>query len=188
MKVFDFDNTLYNGESAVDLALFMIRKNKRIILWLPRIFWNLLKHKLCLVNKDSMEQTINEFLRVILRDKRELFRQTRQFWKTHFHKLNRNVISRIGPDDIIISAGPDFLLRAINKKLGTPHLLCSEIDYERQRVVWLNFGGNKVKRFRELYGDTAIDSFYTDSYNDKAMMDISEKVFLVRNGKIKRIK
>ncbi|HNZ99808.1 haloacid dehalogenase-like hydrolase [Ruminococcus sp.] len=188
MKVFDFDNTLYNGESAVDLALFMIKRNKRIILWLPRIFWNLLKYKLCLVNRDSMEQTINEFLRVILRDKEELFEQTRQFWRTHSRKLNRNVISRISPDDIIISAGPDFLLRAIKKKLGTSHLLCSEIDYDSKKVIRLNFGENKVKHFRELYGDTAIDSFYTDSYNDRAMMDISDKVFLVSSGRIKRIK
>ena len=37
MIVFDFDNTLYRGESSVDFALFMIRYNPRIILWLPKI-------------------------------------------------------------------------------------------------------------------------------------------------------
>ena len=37
-------------------------------------------------------------------------------------------------------------------------------------------------------GDREIDSFYTDSYNDQAMMDISKKVYLIKNGKGKRIK
>ena len=46
MKVFDFDNTLYHGESAVDLAIFMIKNNKKIILYLPKIFINLIKYKL----------------------------------------------------------------------------------------------------------------------------------------------
>ena len=49
MKVFDFDNTLYHGESSVDLALYMIRTNKKIIKYLPSIFINLIKYKLCMV-------------------------------------------------------------------------------------------------------------------------------------------
>ncbi len=188
MKVFDFDNNLYHGESAVDLAFFMIKNNKRILLWIPRILWNLMKYKLCLVNREGMEQAINKFLQTVIRDKEELFQQTRQFWKTHSHKLDKRIISLIKPDDIIISAGPDFLIGAVKKKLGTSNLLCSEINYEDMSVKYLNFGGNKVKRFRQLYGDAGISAFFTDSYNDKAMMDISEKVWLVSKGKIKRIR
>ena len=45
-----------------------------------------------------------------------------------------------------------------------------------------------MKRFREQYGDQKIDSFYTDSYNDKAMMEISEKVFIVKKGKTRQIR
>ena len=28
MKVFDFDNTIYRGESSIDLAVYMIRNNQ----------------------------------------------------------------------------------------------------------------------------------------------------------------
>jgi len=35
MKAFDFDNTIYRGESSIDLAVYMIRNNKKIILYLP---------------------------------------------------------------------------------------------------------------------------------------------------------
>ena len=61
MKVFDFDNTLYRGESAVDLAIYMIRNNRRVILYLSKIFYNLIKYKLCLVDKRKMVRAINDF-------------------------------------------------------------------------------------------------------------------------------
>ena len=66
--------------------------------------------------------------------------------------------------------------------------ICSEFDAETGRVVYLNFGENKVKSFREKYAESLIDCFYTDSYNDKALMDISAKVFLVKRSRIKQIK
>lgn len=47
---------------------------------------------------------------------------------------------------------------------------------------------NKVTALRELYPGTEIANFYTDSMNDRAMMDISEHVFLVQGDRIKQIK
>lgn len=187
MNVFDFDNTLYRGESAVDFALFMIKHNHKIILWLPTIFWNLLKYKLCLVSRKKMEQTINDFLQIILQDETELRKLAAQFWQKNERKLNTQLIRKITADDAIISAGPDFLLQTIQKRLGTSHLICSEVDYQTKRILHLNFGENKVRRYHEIYGHQPIDSFYTDSYNDKAMMDISHCVYLVKKGKATRI-
>ncbi len=97
------------------------------------------------------------------------------------------MLKRISPDDLIITAGPDFLLDGIRKRLGTQNIISSEVDLDRIEILHFNFKDNKVSRFRELYGDAKIDAFYTDSYNDRALMEISDKVFLVKKGKIKRI-
>lgn len=188
MNAFDFDNTLYNGESAVDLALFMIKNNKRIILWLPTIFWNLLKYKLCFISAEKVERKVNDFLRDIVRDKSELLSLTAKFWKTHSCKLNKALLKKVGKDDVIITAGPDFLFSSIKSSLGTSNIICSEVDLDRKKVVYLNFGSNKVKKYRKICGDRTVGCFFTDSYNDKAMMDIAKKVFLVRNGRCRRIK
>ena len=80
MKVFDFDNTLYHGESAVDLSLFMIKNNRRIILYLPKIFINLIKYKLCIVRKEKMVRAINDFMRNALRDKNKIYEAVEGFW------------------------------------------------------------------------------------------------------------
>ena len=47
---------------------------------------------------------------------------------------------------------------------------------------------NKVKVFRERYGDTRIEEFYTDSRNDQPLIDLAENAFLVKGDRIERIK
>ena len=188
MQVFDFDNTLYRGESAVDFALFLMRRRPKIMLWLPKIFWNLLKYKLCLIQKEHMEAQINRFMQSCLPDEAEVRRQVRCFWRSHIHKLNAALVSRIKPEDIIITAGPYFLLNPIRKQLGTSRLIASEVDLARKTVQYLNFSERKAARFRAMYGDTVPEAFFTDSYYDRALMDIARRVYLVKKRTIRRIR
>ena len=175
MKVFDFDNTIYRGESSIDLAVYMIRNNKKIILFLPMIFKNLVKYKLCLIGREEMEVILNDFGQAVMEDKDEVPKIIERFWQTHAHKLNRKILKRISPEDIIITAGPDILINGIRDRLHTDHIISSEVDLDSGRFTYLNYKDNKVRRYREFYGDTPIDAFYTDSYNDRALMEISKK-------------
>lgn len=189
MKVFDFDNTIYRGESSIDLAVYMIRNNKKIILYLPMIFTNLVKYKLCMIGRKEMETILNDFCRAVMGDKDEIPGIIERFWQTHAHKLNRGILKRISPEDIIITAGPDILINGIRDRLNTDHIISSEVDLDGRCFTYLNFKDNKLKRYRELYGDRPIDVFYTDSYNDRALMEISERVYLVKKGiPVKQIK
>lgn len=187
MKVFDFDNTLYRGESSLDFSLYMIRTHKKILLYLPVIMANTISYKLCLVDKDKLGAEISKYMKLIIRDKHEIRRLVKTFWQTHADRLDTDMLRRVKPNDLIITAGPDFLLDGIRDRLGTQNIISSEVDLDRIEILHFNFKDNKVSRFRELYGDAKIDAFYTDSYNDRALMEISEKVFLVKKGKIKRI-
>ena len=166
----------------------MLRYNKRILLFLPDLLWNLISYKLCIVSREKLERRINDAIKVIVRDREELLRLSRSFWLRHSHKLDEHILRLIDEEDLIITAGPFFLIDAIKHRLNTRNLICSEVDWERREVSYFNFGDNKVKRYRELCGEKKIDRFYTDSFNDKAMMDIAERVFIVRNGNIKCIK
>lgn len=185
IKVFDFDNTIYRGESSVDLALFMIKNNKKILLYLPSIFVNMIKYKLCLVKKEKLIKKINNFMSAIIFDRKELLELVERFWSKKIHKLDRKMLNRINRDDVIITAGPDFLIHGIKKLLNTNNIISSEIDEVKNKMKYFNFGDNKVKRYKELYGDKRISCLFTDSYNDRALMDISDKVFIVKKGRLK---
>ena len=188
MKVFDFDNTLYHGESSVDLALFLIKTNKKIILHLPSIFGNLIIYKMCLASREHIENVINNFLKTAIQDKDELDRLVDRFWEQYQDRLDKRLLKLVRSDDIIISAGPTMLISKIKDLLNTENIIGTEIDTDKKEVTYFNFGSNKVKRFRELYKDEKVDCFFTDSYNDKAMMDAAEKVYMVNKGRLKRIK
>ncbi len=185
IKVFDFDNTIYRGESSVDLALFMIKNNKKILLYLPSIFVNMIKYKLCLVKKEKLIKKINNFMSAVIFDRKELLELVERFWSKKIHKLDRKMLKRINRDDVIITAGPDFLIHGIKKLLNTNNIISSEIDEVKNKMKYFNFGDNKVKRYKELYGDKRISCLFTDSYNDRALMDISDKVFIVKKGRLK---
>ena len=188
MKVFDFDNTLYRGESPIDFVLFMIKKNRKILLWIPKIFFNLIKYKLCILSGEQLESKINDFMDDFLNDKDEIIRNTKEFWSRNYKKLNMNTIKEVEPDDVILTASPSFFIDGIKDKIVSKNVICSEIDLDARKIDFLNFGENKVRKYKEIYGDKKVDCFYTDSYNDKFMMDISEKVFLVKKRKISQIK
>ena len=80
MKVFDFDNTLYRGESSLDFSLFMIRANKRILLYLPVIASNTSRYKLCLVDRQALGDSINKYMKIIVRSKQEMLDLVEAFW------------------------------------------------------------------------------------------------------------
>ena len=182
MKVFDFDNTIYSGESSVDFSFYMIRHNRKILRYVPTILISLLGYKLCLLSKEKLESIINNFLAGVIDGPISLSVYIKQFWKVHSYKLNRNILELIEPEDAIISASPVLLIEGVREMLNTDKIIGTELDLEQKRVIWFNFGDNKVKRFRELYGDGEIEAFYTDSYNDKDLMEISRKVFIVKKG------
>ena len=180
VKVFDFDNTIYRGESSVDFSFYMIRHNKKILRYVPTILFSLAGYKLCLMKKEKLTSVINDFLEGVLDGKTFPAAYVKPFWETHERKLDGKMLQQIGSDDIIITASPVFLIAGIREKLNTEKIIGSEVDFEQKKVIWFNFGDNKVKRFRELYGDRKIDVFYTDSDNDKDMMKISREVFIVK--------
>ncbi|EXM37454.1 phosphoserine phosphatase [Ruminococcus albus SY3] len=187
MKVFDFDNTLYHGESSIDLAFYLIRRNKRILLYVPSILINLAKYKMCLVDREKAEQEINDFLKVAVKDKYEAAEIVESFWDENSYRLDENMIKRVRKDDVIITAGPDMLIDGIKDKLGTDNIISSIIDPDKREMVYFNFGENKAKRYKEVYGDTPIESFYTDSFNDKPLMKLATKVYIVEKGRLKRM-
>ena len=86
---------------------------------------------------------------------------------------------------MIISASPEFLLAPICKKLEIKHLIASKVDSKSGKYSGVNcHGKEKVRRFYEEFSDGEIDKFYSDSFSDTPMAEISKKAFLVNGNKI----
>lgn len=180
MNVYDFDGTLYKGESSLHFARFCLFKKPRVILFFPKILSLYKKHKkneLCL---EEANQLFKEILDAIAVEEEEIETLLRIFWKKHEKNLNWSLIQTMKENDVILSAGPDFLLKS--SPLKGKNIFCSEIDLKNKKILFFCYGENKRIKFKEKYEKEKIEKFYTDSYSDLPLMTLAHEVYLVKKG------
>ena len=244
MRVFDFDGTIYDGESLFDLYLFSVRYEPRVLRYIAPVLGCGIRYKIGRAELSQMERRLDAVIRrylVDLETSRRLGRARRRlrtgkptpaffepnpipkagpdnpaagvrgggaavsgvagtdvghggldvlsalFWDRKFRKIKSWYVPR--PDDVVITASFDLTVGEACRRLGVRHLIASTIDPETLEISYLNFSTNKVRRFREIYGeDAVIDEFYTDSRHDQPMIDIARRAYLVKGDRITRIK
>ncbi|MBE6827806.1 MAG: HAD family hydrolase [Ruminococcaceae bacterium] len=189
MRVFDFDNTIYRGESSVDFFLYYLKKFPfQVAKYIPVFVSGIIRYKTGRLTVDEVLKSYSS----IFRECCAKFENIPEEIKTFCDKNEKNIkpfyLEIKDADDVILSASPEVVLREMCARIGVYNIIGSELDIESGEVKSVCFRGNKIGRFREVYADARIDEFYTDSYVDKPFMDISDNVYLVRGNKIKKIK
>ena len=189
MNVYDFDNTIYDGESCLDFFMFYVRKKPRLLLMLPSVAWAFFRYKL---GRVSVEQAIKKYAPATERfiaEMDDIDGDCKEFWDKHIHNIKPFYEKIRQSDDLIITASPDFSMNEICKRLGIVHCLSSVVDAQSGRILRFNLRGEKVKAFFDEYEGCEIDDFYTDSpKNDKPLIDIARRAFVVKGNHIKQIK
>ena len=184
MNVYDFDGTIYNGDSSVDFYIFSVKKNPLILCYVPKQAWGVVLYHFKRIDKTKLKEYFFSFLSKI--DTAEM---VDCFWKKHQNNIQKWYLDQRQSDDIVISASPEFLLKPICKNLGITRLIASHVDYRNGKFDGPNCKGEeKVTRLMREYSVSQIDSFYSDSVSDQPLADISNKAFLVIKGEIKEWK
>lgn len=186
MRVFDFDNTIYDGESSYDFFKFCLKRKKSLIIYMPKVIYNLVRYKIGRVGMNDVYDFCDEMMSVFFKNKAYVDYLLDYFWKMNERKLKPSVLKLVSENDAIISASPEFLLEPIRNKLKANTLICTKT--EGDHLVFLCYGKNKVKAFDEYFGDKEVEEFYTDSINDMPMMKKAKRTFLVKGKVIKEVK
>lgn len=189
MRVFDFDNTIYDGESGMDLFLYFLKKDpKGLMKYAPKFFEGFLKYKRMVITFDEVIEDYGIILKEYIGKVGDVFWELERFWDINQKKVKDFYYKMKKDDDVIVSACPYCLLKIICDRIGIKNIVASDIDPVNGEINFVCYKDNKVKAFREKYGDVEIDEFYTDSMSDKPMMDISRNVFMVDGENIIQIK
>ncbi len=187
MNVYDFDNTIYDGESFFDLFVFLFKKDPSLVKYIPDVFSGLYKYTKGTINAEEALEQYSDVVTEYYKGIEDFDALVTEFWDTNIHKIKPFYFRQRQDDDVIISASPEILLDEVMHRLNIKNYICSRTD-GNAHIVDLCFRAKKVDRFKEMYPDTTIDNFYTDSVNDTPMMEISEHAFLVSGNKIKQVK
>lgn len=188
MNVYDFDNTIYDGESVVDFFFMCVKKEIRLLKFLPLILIKLIKYKRCKISLAELECFVEKYAYGLILQIGDVDAAVKEFWDKNIHKVKEYYINQRKDDDLILSATAGFLLSEFSKRMGGINYICSEIDLKTGKIERICFRSNKTEIFKEKYPDEEIEEFYTDSMNDKPMIDVAKHAYLVKGNKVKRIK
>lgn len=182
MNVYDFDGTIYHGETSRDFFFFCLKRYPKVKRYIPKILFYGLAYWLRFISKTKFKQKFYTFLQGVS----NIDYAVERFWKRKEEKIHKWYLEKKQPTDIIISASPEFMLRPIAQRLGVERVMGTKIDKHTGYLYGDNcHGSEKVRRFRELYPDANIEEFYSDMYSDSPLAKIADKAYLVKGEKLK---
>ena len=188
MNVFDFDNTIYRGESFVDLFIMVLKKDPTLLKNVPLMVSGVAQYKLGTLRLEKALEKYAGIFEEYVSGLDNLDGLVNEFWDKHIHKVKPFYLDVKSEDDIVISASPEIVIAEVCRRIGINNYVGTKYDVEAGKLGMVCFRENKIKAFYERYPDGKIDTLYTDSMHDKPLMDISDKVFFVTGDRIKRIK
>jgi len=180
MNVYDFDRTIYKGDSSVDFFIFVLCKKPYLIALLPLLVWGMALYFIGIYSKERMKEIFFVFLRFISVQEMVFY-----FWKQNIVKIETWYLSQKQDTDIIISASPEFLLAPLVCGCWNVTLIASKINEKTGKFSGKNcYGKEKVILLNTMYPNAAISNFYSDSYSDAPLAEIAKNSFLVHNNTI----
>ncbi len=180
MNVYDFDGTVYRGDSTVDFYWFCLFHKPSLIRFLPRQLAALVAYKRKKISKTRCKEKFFSFLAGM-----DCEKLTARFWDKKQKKIEAWYLAARKPDDVIISASPVFLLRPICDRLGIERVIASRVDPRNGHFNGENcYGVEKTHRFKKELGGDVVDAFYSDSLSDLPMARMANTAYFVKKGKV----
>lgn len=181
--VYDFDGTIYDGDSTFDFLKFLINKKKTLIFKTPKMLLYLIKYKLKLIPKEKMKecffQIFNKF--------ENIDKLVDEFWMKNQHKLKDFFTKKTShKNDIIASASPYFLLEPIANEYKIKTLFASPVDKNTGKYNGINCHGvEKVRLINNKFPNSTIENMYSDDARaDKPLLDLAKKSYIVKKNEL----
>lgn len=181
MNVYDFDGTIYNGDSTIDFWVYCLKKHPKILCALPSTAGAFLLFKLRICSRENFKERFYGFLKYIPNVSSTVY----AFWDIQMGNIKDFYRRGRRDDDVVISASPEFLISEVCRRLGVA-CIASKVNPATGKLEGPNCRGEeKVRRFREVYTGMQIQEFYSDSTSDIFMAREAQAAFLVTNNIIK---
>ena len=198
--VYDFDKTLYDGETGVNFSMFYLKKYPvRSILFLMKYSKDLIFYLLKIINLTTLKERYFKFLE--RHSKSEIEELVDGFWETKRNKIyswTREELKKNKKECemvIVSSASPLFLIENFLLSLGYDKVFGTNFvnDGKEGKETFVakidgenNKGKEKVKKLDEWAKKNELEyeiiKFYSDSLADEPLYNISRKKYWIKRG------
>lgn len=184
IDVYDFDGTIYNGDSSIDFFLHSLRKKKRLIKYLPKTILYFILNKLGKIQTKKFKEVFFSFLK----DINDIDEAVENFWQAYKFKINDFFLENINYSKkvYVISASPEFLLKPYLSKVRNVKLIATKMEKNGEIKGENCKGKEKLKLLYEAEKEFVIDNMYTDSISDLPLVKVSNKAYFVHKGKVEK--
>ena len=199
LSVYDFDKTIYNGETLNDFYRFYLAKKPWKIYTVFFQLWYFLLYVLKII---SLEKLKEKFLRFLngesISDIKDL---TGKFWKKRENKINPWVKDEVLKNKketeilVAISASPTFIIADKLKSMGFDVVIGTDFVFEGEifhsHITTKNCKNiEKVRRMDKWAENSNIEyrivNFYSDSIADKPLFDLADNKYWVKKGLLEK--
>ena len=181
MNVYDFDKTIYDGDSTLDFYFFSLKKSPMLIRFLPIQIIGFIKYMFGMYSKLQFKEKFYSFLKGI----KDVDSMVELFWNENQDKIKDWYLKSKEESDVIISASPEFLLNNICRRIGIKHLIASEVNKNTGICEGENcYGEEKVLRFKKYFEKGEIKKFYSDSLSDAPISLMASERYIVTGNNI----
>lgn len=179
MNIYDFDGTIYDGDSSIDFFKYCVKINKKSLLILPKFILVAILYFLKIVEKEKMKSEFFKFVKYF----DNINKVVLDFWKFKKYKLKDFYLKNKNRNDIVISASPEFLLQPVAKKYNFK-LIATKVDIKTGKILGNNcHGEEKVIRLKEQKINNC-DKFYSDSLSDEPLSKLAKSAYIVKGNNI----
>jgi hypothetical protein len=184
MNGYDFDKTIYDGDSSTDFFVYMILHRPYLLIF---SLWYLVV--VCLYGmKILSKKKTKECLFFFVPCHKDINKIVEKFWDKNIGKVFDWYKQIQKDDDLIISASLSFVLEPAMKRLGIKNYICTNFDIKTGKVIGENcYGKQKFVSFKVRFPDTKLEAFYSDSLSDLPMLRVAVAAYLVKNKRPEQI-
>ena len=178
MNAYDFDKTIYDGDSTFNFYFYCLRHQPKILMWLPYQAWVFVLYVIGYYSKTQFKERFYKFFKSV----KDIEQTVETFWDKNISKIKRWYLEQSMEDDIIISASPEFLLAPACRRLKIKNLIASRVDFKDGKYTGLNcYGEEKVARLKSEMPGVSFAKFFSDSLSDAPLANLAtEKSFIVK--------
>ena len=182
MNIYDFDNTIYDGNTNIDLILYSFvrhpfKLSKSLIITVPLF----IGYKFKKVSFKRLKENMLSFLFKIdnLDEYLDLFAEK------HMKKIKKWYLDNQKDNDTVMSASYEIWISKFCKKLNIKNVISTKTD-DNGKIIGNNCKGEeKVIRFRKEFPNEIVNNAYSDSIKeDKSMLSIAKKAYLVKKNEL----
>ena len=179
MNVYDFDGTIYNGDSTAHFIKYCALKYPKTLIYLPVTVWAFFLYILGVYSKTRFKEKMYGFLKYVPENAVD------EFWKQNKKNIKSWYYDQQQNDDIVISASPEFLIQPICSMIGIKTAMASVVDVHTGKYTGKNCHDiEKVDRLYKWDRNAKVNKFYSDSYADTPLAEIAEEAYMVRGDKL----